>query len=188
MDAHEDAPNWLADVDVKRFLGTSGRVSVMLHGVWRGYATWRGVRDCASGNEGEGVLDDAQPGEWDADSGSETNGPVYAHPVEHLAILDFSFIRFKPPATSSTPRTPHRSLVRYLAEPTVRRSVRAISFAGADITLRQAVDLLAVKRSSTWSQLESISLAGLRSDTAEDPGVALGKLARACPGLEVSVL
>lgn len=191
MGAHGDAPGWLADADVKRFLGTRGRVSVMLHGVWRGCATWRGVRDCASGEEGEGegegMADNAQSGEWDADSGSETNGPGYDHRIEHLFILDFSFIRFHLPSTPSAPRAPHRPLARYLADSTVRRSVRAISFAGADLTLRQAVDLLAVKGSSAWSQLESVSLAGLRSDTAEDVRVAVGKLARACPGLEVSV-
>lgn len=195
----DDAPSWLNSPDIKQFLGAKARMTIMANGVWYRHTTWRGVRDIAVGSDPEGdeaegeVSADDEPEEWDAASStSDAQGSPFDLPVTHLPILDFSFIRPDPAPSSRHPSTrttrDRRDLTRYLAHPTVRQSVRAISFAGSSLTFRQAVEMLAEGKSNAgpWTQLENLSLAGLRSDTAEDLSVALGKLARCCSGLEVS--
>jgi hypothetical protein len=52
------------------------------------------------------------------------------------------------------------------------------------MTFRQAVETLT--GGGPWSVSKALSLAGLREERGEDLGVALGKLARCCGGIEVS--
>lgn len=179
--------SWLASPDVKRYLGTQVRMAVMVHAVWEGWGTWRGVRDLAAGEDeghrdAEGVDGGKEEGEdddWDAESSASEASP----PIANLPILDFSFCQIDTAPSSRD----QRHLSRYLATPTVRSSTEAISFAGTSLTPIQAVDLFssAPGKGGAWVKLKSVSLAGSRG-SEEEWKVALGKLARCAPGLEVS--
>lgn len=174
--------SWLASADVKRYLGAQVRIAIMVHGVWEGWTTWRGVRDLAAGEEDDDRVGGDAGGEnedddWDAtSSASETT----SSPVPNLPIQDFSFCRI------DTIRD-QRHLSRYLATPAVRSSTEAISFAGTCVSPMQALDVLssAQGKSGAWIKLKSVSLAGLRGGE-EEWKVAFGKLARCASGLEVS--
>lgn len=176
--------SWLASTDVKRYLGDQARMAIMVHGVWEGWATWRGVRDLAAGSDEDGrkvedLSGKEEPEEeddWDAESSiSET-----ASPIPNLPILDLSFCQI-------TTAREHRHLSRYLSSSTVRASVEAISFAGTPLSPLQAIDLLSIAhgKSGAWVKLKNVSLAGLRG-SEEEWKVGLGKLTRCAPGLEVS--
>lgn len=188
LSRHMDAVNsgetsWLTSPDVKQFLGTEVRMSVMLHAVWDGGTTWRGVRDMALGC----VVDHAQTEQpddeeeahedWDASSSSSSSEPPPTIP--HLPLLDFSFASLPHPGSRD-----HRALTRYLAAPDVRATVEAISVAGTSMGPREVVELLAKGEGKTWGVLRSVSLAGVRGGV-EEWRVGLMKLARYAPGLEV---
>jgi hypothetical protein len=176
--------SWLASAEVKWYLDVQMRMAIMVHGVWEGWTTWRGVRDLAavwdadtSGvKDREGKEEQDEEDDWDAESSASETTP----PVPNLPILDFSFCQLNNARDQ-------RHLSRFLSNPSVRSCVEAISFAGTSLSPLQAVDLLSGVQGKTgaWVKLKSVSLAGLRG-SEEEWKVAIGKLARCAPGLEVS--
>jgi hypothetical protein len=197
---HGDTTSWLNAPEVKRFLSLDTRMAIMIHGVWNGSTSWKGIRDLAQGvdipthdvnqqNVPSPVEDAEDTDDWDASSSAPSESSVSIIGIATLPILDFSFCQFN---TSFSSRQ-HRQLTIFLRSRAVRTTAEAISFAGSSLTLRQAVELLSssVEGKNTragppgWSKLKSVSFAGLKSGSVDELKVALLKLARYGSGLQV---
>lgn len=172
------ADNWLTSDDAKRLMGPEWRTAIMVQHALSKRSSWTTVKEIFLGQEKRAsniASAEADGSGSDADWLDEEDD---ADLIPTLAILDLSW---------SQQLTFQSWLLRSaLRSPSASSTLTALSLAGSDLCIRDAVALLPTARSGNLLKLRHLSLAGLRAGSRKEVEEALNTLKQVGDTLEVS--